>query len=112
MTVRYRFATFCTLCAIVFSFISSLSPQPLAARQTEEFATPTTNQALMSQIQSSTAGQARFSYHAETGQVRFIGTDLQHPVARPATVAASASPEQAALQFAQTYGQLFGLRDP
>jgi Zn-dependent metalloprotease len=112
MTVRYRFATFSLLCAIVFTLIGSLAPQPSAARQSQEFAAPTTNQALISQIQSSTAGQARISYHAETGQVRFIGTDLQHPVARPATLAAPTSPEQAALQFAQTYGQLFGLRDP
>ncbi len=67
---------------------------------------------LIGQLQQETGGQVRISYHAGTGKVRFIGTDLERPIARPVGVAAEATPEQAARQFLASYGQLFGLRDP
>ena len=58
-----------------------------------------------------TGGQLRVAYHAATGQVRFIGTDLAHPIPRAAHLDATASPETAARDFLATYGSLFGLRD-
>jgi len=65
--------------------------------------------ALIEQLQQQTEGKVRISYHAQTGKVRFIGTDPAHPIPRPAMLAAEATPEQAARQFLATYGRLFGL---
>ncbi len=67
--------------------------------------------ALIEQLQRQTEGQVRISYHAQTGKIRFIGTDPTHPIPRPAEVATQATPEQAARQFLATYGRLFGLTD-
>jgi Zn-dependent metalloprotease len=53
----------------------------------------------------------RISYHAWTGKVRFIGTDLEHPISQPVELTAGATSEDAARQFLATYGQLFGLTD-
>lgn len=52
---------------------------------------------------------ARVSYHALTGQVRFIGADVRRPI--PRVGAAAADPEQAARAFLDAYGGLFGLTD-
>jgi len=51
---------------------------------------------LIEQLRRQTEGKVRISYHAQTGKVRFIGTDLAHPIPRPAEVAAQATPQQAA----------------
>ncbi|MFQ6000527.1 MAG: hypothetical protein ACE5LG_02535, partial [Anaerolineae bacterium] len=67
--------------------------------------------ALIEQLQRQTEGKVRISYHAQTGKVRFIGTDPAHPIPRPVQVAAQATPGQAARQFLATYGLLFGLAD-
>ena len=63
-------------------------------------------------LQTATGGGVRISYHAETGKVRFIGTDQAHPIAQPAQLAGDVSPEIAARSFLATYGTLFGLTDP
>jgi len=65
--------------------------------------------ALIEQLHRQTEGKVRISYHAQTGMVRFIGTDLVHPIPQPAEVVAQATPEQAARHFLSTYGCLFGL---
>jgi len=67
--------------------------------------------ALIEQLQRQTEGKVRISYHALTGKVRFIGTDPAHPIPRPATLVAGATPEEAARHFLVTYGPLFGLTD-
>jgi len=67
--------------------------------------------ALIEHLQRQTEGKVRISYHAQTGKVRFIGTDPAHPIPRPATLAPQATPEQAARHFLSTYGRLFGLTD-
>lgn len=56
-------------------------------------------------------GQARISYHAATGQVRFIGAAPGHPIARSAGLLASAPPQVSARAFLSSYGRLFGLRE-
>ena len=63
-------------------------------------------------LQQATGGRVRISYHAETGKVRFIGTDQAHPIAQPAQLAGDVTPEVAARSFLATYGGLFGLTDP
>ncbi len=57
-------------------------------------------------------GAATVSYHAETGRVRFIGTEAGQPIARAATLDVNASPEQAARSFLSAQGALFGLQNP
>jgi len=71
-----------------------------------------TDETLIGQLQQETDDKTRISYHAETGKVRFIGTSPDRPIAQPAVLAVSASPEEAARGFLATYGQLFGLTDP
>jgi bacillolysin len=66
---------------------------------------------LLEQLNQESQGLLRISYHAETGKVRFVGASPDHPIAPPALLAASASPEMAARGFLDVYGQLFGLRD-
>jgi Zn-dependent metalloprotease len=67
---------------------------------------------LVQALRQQTDGSVRISYHAETGKVRFIGTDPSHPIPQPGKIDANASPEDAARQFLATYGSLFGLSDP
>ncbi len=69
--------------------------------------TPTPADAsLIDQLQRATGGRASIAYHAQTGRVRFIGTDLAHPIPQGGD-----PPEQAARRFLETYGPLFGLTD-
>jgi len=70
-----------------------------------------TDGALIGQLQQETEGQVRISYHARTGKVRFIGTDLEHAITQPVKLAAEATSEEAARRFLAVYGQLFGLTD-
>lgn len=70
-----------------------------------------TDETLIGQLQQETDGKTRISYHAGTGKVRFIGTDLEHTISQPTKLAADATAEDAARQFLATYGQLFGLTD-
>lgn len=65
--------------------------------------------ALIEQLQRQTEGKVRISYHAQTGKVRFIGTEPANPIPQLAILAAQATPEQAARQFLSTFGRLFGL---
>src|SRR5690242_5625367 len=58
-------------------------------------------------LRAQTSDRVRIAYHAETGKVRFIGTDNDHPIARPAMLAPNAAPEQAARAFLGAYGSLF-----
>lgn len=70
------------------------------------------NQQLIDQIKQSTQNRVRIAYHAETGQVSFIGTDQTHTIAQPSVLPADARPEAAARGFLAQYGQLFGLQNP
>jgi len=63
-------------------------------------------------LRQQTGGAARVSYHAETGKVRFIGTDRSHPMPQPVALKAEATVEDAARQFLGAYGSAFGLADP
>jgi len=67
-----------------------------------------TDATLIDQLQQATEGQARVSYHARTGKVRFIGSNLEHPIRQPAKLLEAATAEDAARHFLVTYGQLFG----
>ncbi|MFQ5812711.1 MAG: M4 family metallopeptidase [Anaerolineae bacterium] len=70
-----------------------------------------TDQALIDRLQQETGSKVRISYHAVTGKVRFIGTDLVHVIPQPLEPVTEVTPEEAARQFLGTYGQLFGLTD-
>ena len=53
----------------------------------------------------------RVSVHAQTGQVRFVGTAAGAPIARPRGVPAGASPATVARAFFASYGDAFGIAD-
>src|SRR3954451_2237237 len=66
---------------------------------------------LEDRLRQATGGSVRISHHARTGTVSFIGVDQDHPIGRPAGLAANASPEALARAFLDTYGPLFGVKD-
>jgi Zn-dependent metalloprotease len=66
---------------------------------------------LIASLRAQAGDALRIAYHAETGKVRFIGTDNDHPLRQPAALAPGATSEQAARQFLGAYGSLFGLSD-
>ena len=66
---------------------------------------------LRRQLLDATAGRARIVDHDRTGRVRFLGTDPDRPVPRPANIPAGAPSEVAARGFLNVYGQLFGADD-
>ncbi len=94
-----------TLVFLLIVLLFALSSSALSNPYYQEPPPP----ALTEQLQRQTEGQVRISYHAQTGKVRFVGTDPAHPIPRPAALVAEAAPEQAARHFLSTYGRLFGL---
>lgn len=106
MSSLYRTGRWMILLAMVLTSIGAFTP---SQAQTLHH---TPSQDLIQQLEDTTASNVTIAYHAETGNVRFIGTDLQHSIARPTQLKAPSSPEQAAMQFAETYGGLFGLHQP
>ena len=66
---------------------------------------------LLDTLKQQTDHQIQIAYHADTGQVRFIGTDQAHPIPQPAPLVGDATPETAARQFLSAYGTLFGVTD-
>ena len=66
---------------------------------------------LTRRLRATTDAPVRISLHARTGEVAFVGTTPGAPVPRPASLAASASPERSARAFLDGYGSLFGVRD-
>ena len=103
--------------SIVLLLVASLAllpPAGLAARGgSAPVAQPTPPQPadLIASLHTQAGDKLRIAYHAETGKVRFIGTDNDHPLRQPATLAPGATSEVAARQFLGAYGALFGLSD-
>ena len=64
---------------------------------------------LVDEIESVTGGAAEVSFDAGTGKARFVRTALASPVPQPASLPATATPEQAARGFFSEYGSLFGV---
>ncbi len=64
------------------------------------------------EVSQSTQGDVRISCHHETGKVRFMGVHPDTPMTQPKRLAAGATAEEAARAFLDSYGSLFGLRDP
>jgi Zn-dependent metalloprotease len=90
--------------------VSATVPSP-ALQEPTPIAPGPADATLIARLQQETGGWVRISYHGGTGKVRFIGTDLDYPIPQPVELPAGATPEQAARQFLDTYGQLFGLTD-
>ena len=70
------------------------------------------NQQLIDRLKQNTQNKVRIAYHAGTGKVNFIGTDLTHSITSPDLLPAKAGPEVVARGFLAQYGPLFGLKDP
>ncbi len=66
---------------------------------------------LRERIECLASGAARTSRQANTGSIRFIGTDAGRPIPHPRPLDAAASPEAAARSYLSTCGSLFGLFD-
>lgn len=81
----------------------------VAALTAAVIATPVASGASSASIARSLGSGVRVGLHSETGQVRFIGTVAGRPIARPAGLAASASPQAVARAFLGAHGKLFGL---
>ena len=96
-TVFYSLIAFLFLAGLV----SGLLARPSAAQPSDP----------VEMLRQQTDGAASISYHAETGKVRFIGTDLTHPMPQPVALAVEATAEEAARQFLGAYGSVFGLTD-
>lgn len=111
MKRRYRFSSFVASLGVVAA--SLLGGLPSASALPVLQSSPAAReQTLLADLRAKTAGHAEVAYHAATGRVRFIGTDLSHPIAPAQRFAASATAEQAARSYAAEYGALFGLQDP
>lgn len=97
---------FIALLIVLTTLLSSMGLRAQAAPPA-----PNTAQ-LINELQRATHGAARISYHAQTGLVRFIGATPDQPIVPQGMGAAgTATPEQAARNFVQQFGPLFGLRD-
>ena len=66
---------------------------------------------LMAALRQQTGERVQIAYHSQTGLVRYVGTDLDHPIRQTISLAAGTSPEAAARQFMAKYGSLFGITD-
>jgi len=66
---------------------------------------------LIERLNQVTDQKVRILRDPKTGRVRFIGTDLEHPVVLEGLPRFSVTPEQAGRSFLATYGTLFGLEN-
>ena len=66
---------------------------------------------LVQNLQALTDDKVRISTHAQTGKVRFIGTEFSHPISHSTTLKENANPAEVARSFLSTYGELFGITD-
>ena len=66
---------------------------------------------LRERIGSLASGTARTSRQANTGSIRFIGTDAGRPIPHPSPLDAAASPETAARSYLAACGSILGLVD-
>ena len=92
----------------VFGFASEYlrrrrTPRPVGARN------PLIS--LRERIECLASGAARTSRQANTGSIRFIGTDAGRPIPHPRPLDAAASPETAARAYLAVCGTLVGLAD-
>ena len=62
-------------------------------------------------MRQQTGERVQIAYHSQTRLVRYIGTDLDHPIRQTISLAAGTRPEVAARQFMTEYGALFGITD-
>jgi bacillolysin len=85
----------------------STPPEVGTAETAEQQPTPGSSQ-LLSQLNSE---GARVHRHQETGEVRFIGASKDNPIDRPAGLAETAAPEEAARAHLAKLGQLFGIQN-
>jgi bacillolysin len=104
--------TIMVVCMALTILTSGLVSRPTAAQSGPSTSAPANPSALLLSLQSKTNGHVRVAYHSKTGSVRFIGTDLDHPVQRSEKLAVPVSAVEAAAPFVAEYGSLFGLRDP
>ena len=89
----------------------SYFPQQASSDEPTTLNESQTIDSLTQQIQKLTDGNARISTNAETGLVRFIGTDPLNDISIPAALGSNYSPEQSARGFLSSYGRLFGIND-
>ncbi len=97
------------LALALLSLISSAAPQPVAA--TPPAPTASTRAALLDELTTQTGGRLSIAYDHDTGLVQFLGSDLDHPMHRPAQPSLAGTSEKAARAYLASYGGLFGLGD-
>ncbi len=68
-------------------------------------------QTLVQQLKTQAGGRLRISFHAVTGQVRFLGADPAQPIKGSQPLLPGAAPETVARAFLADYGSVFGLTD-
>lgn len=66
---------------------------------------------LLEVLQQQTGGSIHINYHPETGMVSYIGTDPGKPIVQQNLLSPEDTPENAAIQFMASYGDLFGLEN-
>lgn len=110
MTRKPWFNLFILFLLITTLNISGISQAQIEPPQQEGSLEDSINMAHVDQL--GIQGADTVAYHAETGQVRFIGTIPQQPIARAPGLSPDVSPEQAARGFLDIYGSNFGLKSP
>jgi bacillolysin len=95
--------------ALVLLSVIGLAVQPVRAQPPPP---SEKERVLLSQLQRQAGSDVRVAYHAETGRVRFIGTQPGSELAQSLTQATHLEPVAAAMAFLDVYGALFGLRNP
>ncbi len=96
-------------CLAVVTILFLLILLPIPGQVVADDSIPATTAETLSQ---QAGGPVQMAFHAQTGKVRFIGTELEHPIPQPVPLPDGAMAETAARQFLATYGSLFGLKDP
>ncbi len=93
----------------VVALVGLGSGNPQAAENPGQPAASVSSELLQSQCLN--AGKARSSSRAQSGNVRFLGTDPGQPIPQPARLPPTASAEEAARGYLSVCGSLFGLQD-
>ena len=100
----------CALISILFVVIFVNEDESLFAQTKPSTIDPSIKD-IADQMMQTAKGNLIISYHDKTGKIRFMRAESSYAIPQAIKLPANATPEIAARNFLQEYGELFGIKN-